>query len=179
MKRRLINMDGRMKNALRGHFIAPYITGVAKPPAESAFKQLAKWITTVSDSTEEQTNSEAFYDGDGTPETSVNSVASGYSFEGYYDSTDEAQQIIEEMRFKTGSDRKVWHKVVSADGKKEWTGIAVVTAIVAGAGEAEEYETFNCTITYSQIPVEATPPTEEVEVPPDEEVEIIPAQEVE
>ena len=60
------------------------------------------------------------------------------------------------MKYKIGDDRKVWHKVVSADGKKQWVGVGTVTDIVVGAGDATEYEDFSCTITYNQIPTEST-----------------------
>lgn len=60
------------------------------------------------------------------------------------------------MKYKIGDARKVWHKVVSADGKKQWVGVGTVTDIVAGAGDATEYEDFSCTIAYNQIPTEST-----------------------
>lgn len=60
------------------------------------------------------------------------------------------------MKYKIGDDRKVWHKVVSADKTKQWVGVGTVTDIVAGAGDATEYEDFSCTITYNQIPTEST-----------------------
>lgn len=98
------------------------------------------------------------YSGDGTPETTVVSVAGAYTPEGYYDPTDEAQELIAGLKYKTGDGRKVWHKVVASNGAKEWVGRATVTAIVAGAGDASAYETFSCNIRFDQIPTE-TPVT--------------------
>ena len=58
------------------------------------------------------------------------------------------------MKYKTGEGRKIWHRVVSADGAKEWVGRATVSAIVAGSGDASAYETFSCTIRFDRIPEE-------------------------
>lgn len=63
----------RQKNALRGHFVAPYNNGT-EPASAETWLELAKWITDVSDDTDEKTEDQAFYDGDGTEETSVISV---------------------------------------------------------------------------------------------------------
>lgn len=140
----------RIKNALRGHFIAPYVAGEEEPAAE--YLELAKWISNIGDNTNEETDDTGYYDGDGTKEESVVGIAIGYSFEGTYDPADEAQAMVAAMKTKIGDERKVWHKVVSSDGKTTWTGVANVSAIIAGAGEATEFEEFSCNITYIQIP---------------------------
>ena len=54
----------RQKNALRGHYVAPYNGGV-EPSTEDAWLELAKWISDVSDDTDEKTDDQAYYDGDG------------------------------------------------------------------------------------------------------------------
>ncbi|MEN2467886.1 hypothetical protein [Ornithinibacillus sp. JPR2-1] len=94
------------------------------------------------------------YDGDGTPENEIISVAGAYTPEGHYYSDDPAQALIAGLKYKVGDGRKIWHKVVSADGKKEWVGRATVSAIVAGAGDASAYETFSCNIRFDRIPEE-------------------------
>lgn len=143
---------GKNKNALRGHFIQEYTPGQEEPDTE--WLELAASIATIGDDTQEETEDEAFYDGDGTPETTVISVAGAYTPEGYYDSSDPAQALIAGLKYKTGDGRKIWHKVVSSDGKKEWVGRATVSAIVAGAGDASAYETFSCNIRFDSIPEE-------------------------
>ena len=141
----------RSKNALRQHFIAP----ISKEnPVEADFLRLAKWISTIADETEEQVDDVAYYDGDGTLETSVFGVKGGFSFEGTYDPTDAAQQFVADLKYKTGDARKVWHKIISADGTKQWLGAATVQDIIAGGGEAEEYEEFSCQIVFNEIPKE-------------------------
>jgi|SRR5690625_1819392 len=142
----------RLKNAERKHYVQAYEPGQDEPGEE--WFELAHLISTIGDDTQEETEDEAFYDGDGTPETTVTSVAQAYTPEGYYDPEDEAQELIASLKFKTGDGRKIWHRVVRSDGKKEWVGVATVTAIVAGAGDASAYETFSCNIRFDQIPEE-------------------------
>lgn len=142
----------RFKNALRGHFVQAYEPGTEEPGDE--WLELAKWISSISDDTQEGTEETAYYDGDGTPETDVISVAEAYNVEGLYDTEDPAQELIASLKRKTGVGRKVWHKVVRADGKKEWVGRATVSNIVAGSGDASAYETFSCNIRYDFIPEE-------------------------
>lgn len=142
----------RNKNALRGHFVQEYTPGTETPGEE--WLELAKYITAINDDTQEETEDNAFYDGDGTPETTVVSVAGAYTVEGHYDPEDPAQALIAGLKYKTGDERKIWHKVVSSDGNTEWVGRATVTAIVAGAGEASAYEEFSCNIRFDSIPEE-------------------------
>lgn len=144
----------RQKNALRGHFVAPY-NGGTEPTGENTWLELAKWITDVSDDTDEKTEDQAFYDGDGTEETSVISVKGAYTFEGTYDPEDPAQALIAAMKYKTGDERKVWHKVVQSDKKKQFVGVATVTEIKAGSGAAADYEAFGCKISYNATPKES------------------------
>lgn len=142
----------RMKNALRKHFVQEYTPGQEEPG--TVWLELAKYISTIGDDTQEETEDEAYYDGDGTPETTVISVAGAYTPEGHFDPEDPAQALIASLKYKTGEGRKIWHKVVSADGNKEWVGRATVTAIVAGSGDASAYETFSCNIRFDSIPEE-------------------------
>lgn len=143
----------KLKNALRGHFVQAYVPGV-ETPVEADWVELAHQIVSINDDTQEETEDEAYYSGDGTPETSVISVAGAYSVEGYYDPSDEAQELIAGLKYKLGDGRKVFHKIVSADGTKQWVGRATVTGIVAGSGDASAYETFSCNIRFDSIPVE-------------------------
>lgn len=143
----------RLKNALRGHFIAELKADDAEPTDEN-YLELAKWISGVTDDTDEETDDTGFYDGDGTKETTVTGVSGAYTFEGFYDQEDAAQALVASKKYKIGDDRKVWHKIVSADGKTQWTGIATLSEIKAGDGDATDYEAFGCKLTYNQLPVE-------------------------
>ena len=140
----------RNKNALRQHYVAEVpSTGL---PDEGDYKLLAQWISDISDETDENVESTAFYDGDGTPTSDVTSVAMAWSFEGFYDSANEAQALIHAMKLLTGDGRKIYHKIIESDGTKQYEGVATVTDIVTGGGAAEDYEEFSCTITYDKIP---------------------------
>ncbi len=141
----------RQKNALRGHFIAP-VTDPKTEPDKAAYKELAKWIEDVDDDTDETTTSVAYYDGDGTEETTVTSVKGSYTFKGTYDKEDEAMALVAGLKYKLGNDRLVWHKVVDSDGKNQHVGIATVSGIKAGSGAAADYEEFACKISYNSLP---------------------------
>lgn len=144
----------RSKNAAREHHIIDYVPGVETMPAAAAedWLPLAKYISTIGDDTDEATEDEGFYDGDGTTETTVTGVAGAYSPEGYYDPEDAAQALIESKKYNIGDGRKVWHKVTMTNGDI-YIQRATVTDIVAGAGDAVEFEDFSCTIRFDKIPV--------------------------
>ena|SRR5699024_6642765 len=140
----------RFKNALRKHYIQPYVEG-EETPGDEGWLRLAKYISDITANNDEETEEEAWYDGDGTPETSVLSISKGYDVEGDRYHGDDAQDLIDEMAFdETG--RKVWHRVVQANGEKEFVGRATVSDIVTDGGPADEYETFSCTITFDEKP---------------------------
>lgn len=142
----------RNKNALRQHFVQAYVPG--EEPTEGGWLQLAKYITNIGVDPNEETEEYADYAGDGTPTEDVISVARSYTPEGQYDPEDEAQELIAGLQYKIGDERKLWHKVVRADGKKEWVGRATALNIIAGAGEASAFEEFSCALRYDQIPDE-------------------------
>lgn len=144
----------RLKNALRVHEIG--IFDPTKPTTEpTAWLKLAKYIETVNDESDEDTDDTGYYDGDGTPEETVLSVVGGFSFEGLYDAEDQAQALIASMKYKIGDNRRIWFRVTSANKKKKWTQVANVSEIKAGDGDATEYEAFECTIKWIKQPVEA------------------------
>ncbi|HFE9852686.1 TPA: phage tail protein [Enterococcus faecalis] len=147
-----IQMFARNKNAKREHYIAEYTPGEEVAPTENTkWLRLAKFISGIGDDTNEETDDTGFYDGDGTPETTVTSVAGSYTPEGFWDPEDPAQALIESKKYLTGEGRKVWHKVIQTNGKT-YVGRATVTGIKAGAGDATTYEEFGCTITFDALP---------------------------
>ncbi|ETC93110.1 major tail shaft protein [Enterococcus faecalis PF3] len=113
--------------------------------------RLAKYISTIGDDSDEETDDTGFYDGDGTPETTVVSVSGTYTPEGMYDAEDPAQQLIASKKYKLGDGRKIWHKVVQTNGDV-YVGRATVTGIKAGSGDATAYEEFGCSIKYDTLP---------------------------
>lgn len=142
----------RNKNALRKHFVQAWEKGQDEPGEE--WLELAHLISNIGVEPNEETEAEAFYSGDGTPEETVVSVARAYTPEGQFDPEDPAQELIESLQNEIGDKRKIWHRVVRSDGKKEWIGRATALNIVAGAGEASAYEEFSCTIRFDEKPEE-------------------------
>lgn len=119
---------------------------------EDGWLKIGKHINTAEPANNEESDSEGFLDGDGTPETDVTSVAVGYSFSGYRNFEDPAQNLIaEEMEFGVGDERKIWFKRTLPNGTVH-IGPATVTEPTVGGGEATAYDQFEATITWNKKP---------------------------
>lgn len=137
----------RKKNALTEHYIAPLPADGAEPD----YMRVAKWISNVEPSSEEETEDTAFYDSDGTPETDVTSVKMTWAFEGMYDDEDPAHQFIRSLEFETGEGRKVMYRQVRQNGDV-LEGPATVTEPVTTGGEASAHEPINFTVAWDRKP---------------------------
>lgn len=144
----------RQKNAKTQYFVAD----IPEDNAEPDWKRLAKWLSTVNDDSEEETEDQGFYDGDGTPETDVTSIKKTYSFEGFMDYDDPAHQFIASKEFETGEGRKIMFKQVRTNGDA-LTGKATLTEVKVTGGEATEYTPLSFTISWDSKPeiTKATP----------------------
>lgn len=149
----------RKKNALRKHYVADFtgydVDGVATKPTEADYLLLARYVTTVADNTQEQTEEQGDYFGDGNPSTEVTGVTERWTTSGTYDQDDAAQALIVGKKRKLGDDRKVWFKIEHTDGVTA-EGVATLTEIRGGSGNATDFEEFNAVITYDRLP-EVTP----------------------
>ena len=137
----------RKKNAITEHYIAP----IPENGQEPDYMRLARWISNVEPSPEEETEDTAYYDGDGTPETDVLSVKMTWAFEGMYDEEEPAHQFIRSLEFETGEGRKVMYKQVRQDGTV-LEGPATVTEPVTTGGEASAYEPLTFTVAWDKKP---------------------------
>ncbi|PIC65336.1 phage tail protein [Sporosarcina sp. P13] len=137
----------RKKNALTEY----HVGAVPESPGETTYHELAKWISNVTDDSNEETEDQGFYDGDGTPETDVISVKKTYTFEGMYDDADPAMKFIANLEFATGEDRKVMFKQVRTDGST-LEGPATLTGIKVTGGDATEYAAFECAVSWDKKP---------------------------
>jgi hypothetical protein len=144
----------RNKNAKRQHFVAPF-TGNTEP-ATTDFIPLAKFITDITDGSEDQTDEFADYAGDGTVQTDIIGIQESWDISGTFDATDEAQALIAGMKRKVGTDRKLWHLIIDSNGTEEVVGVATALSIVAGSGAADEHEAFSCTLKFDQRPTVRT-----------------------
>lgn len=149
----------RYKVANTKYSIQKYTPGEETPGVETpgeGWLLLGKHINTAEPANEEESESEGFLDGDGTPETDVTSVAVGYAFSGYRNYEDPAQNLIADMEFETGEGRKVWFRRELPDGTTH-QGLATVTEPALTGGEAVAYDQFASTITWNKKPEEITP----------------------
>lgn len=136
----------RLKNALTGYFVAP-ITETNEPK----YLELAKFIQTVTDNSEETAETIGYYDGDGTPETDVMTLSEKYTFEGFYDDSDPAMKFIRGLRRQFGEGRQIMFKKVESFGQTV-EGVATVLEIKFSGGEATEYPAFSCSIAFKGTP---------------------------
>lgn len=145
----------RQKNAQRKHFVAPFDPKTPDTvPADEAFLPLAKYIETIDDDTDEETDDTGYYEGDGTPEETVTSVSGAYTASGSYDPDDPAQALIASKKYEVGDGRRVWHRVVESNGKKTFTQVANLSGIKAGSGDATAYEEFEAKLKWIKKPIE-------------------------
>lgn len=156
-----IQLFARKKNALRKHEVAEFEgydpeTGLAISVVAGSYKHLGKWVTTMADDTQEETETGGDYAGDGTPTTEVVSISERWTSAGTYDAQDAAQALIASKKREIGDGRKVWHKITQTDGKV-FEGLATLTDIRAGSGDATAFEEFSATINFDTIPVESGP----------------------
>lgn len=146
----------KQKNAKRQHFIAPY-TDDATKPGEDEYLPLAKNIQTIEDDSDEDTDDFGDYAGDGTSQTVLNGRTEKWNYEGYYDPSDPAQQLLAKMRRVVDDDgRKIWHKIIETDGTVV-EGVAKVMEPKAGGGDATDYEDFEGHLDYVRTPSETKP----------------------
>jgi hypothetical protein len=143
----------RIKNAITGYFVGPW--DFTTPPTDATL-ELAKYITTVTDDTDETVEDTAFYDGDGTPESDVTGIKKTYSFEGMFDQDDPAMAFIATLEFATGDARKIAFKQVRTDGSVLF-GRGTLTVPKVTGGDAQDYALFECTISWDKTPM-ITPP---------------------
>ena len=141
----------RNKNAARRHYVAPF-TGDNTVPADNDFLPVAKFITEITDSSDDVTDEFADYAGDGTVQTDIIGIQEAWDISGTFDSTDPAQALIAGMKREVGNGRKVWHKIIDSNETVQVFGVATAQSIVAGSGAAEDHEKFSCTLQFDQRP---------------------------
>jgi len=127
----------RNKNAVRQHFVAPYGETV---PAMGEFLPLAKFITEITDASDDTIDEFADYAGDGTIQSDVTGIQEAWDVSGTFDITDPAQALIASKKRETGVGRKLWHMIIDSNGTEEIFGVATALDIIAGSGAAEDHE---------------------------------------
>lgn len=141
------------KNAIRQHFVAKYTEGQAMPEVGADdWKALAKNITSISDETEDKTDTAGDYAGDGNEVEILTGRSEAWKFEGSYDPEDDAQKLIAGMkRTTTDKERLLWHMIIETNGDVV-TGLAKALEIIAGGGDATEYEEISGKLAFTQTP---------------------------
>lgn len=144
----------KFKNAIRKHYIAPFDSEHPDtPPTEDKYMWIAKGIKESAPENDAEDDDVAYFDGDGTKEKVITSKSRGRSFEGHRDYADKAQNFVVDKEDAVADDLIVWYKEVTADGKTYKEGLARLSEIEVGDGEASELETIKFQVNWSRTPV--------------------------
>lgn len=152
----------KFKNAIRKHYIAPFDSEHPDtPPTEGKYMWIAKGIKESAPENGAEDDDVAYFDGDGTKEKVITSKSRGRSFEGHRDYADKAQNFVVDKEDAVADDLIVWYKEVTPDGKSYKEGLARLSEIEVGDGEASELETIKFQVNWSRTPEkhEITPAT--------------------
>lgn len=152
----------KFKNAIRKHYIAPFDSEHPDtPPTEEKYMWIAKGIKESAPENDAEDDDVAYFDGDGTKEKVITSKSRGRSFEGHRDYSDKAQNFVVDKEDAVADDLIVWYKEVTPDGKTYKEGLARLSEIEVGDGEASELETIKFQVNWSRTPEkhEITPAT--------------------
>lgn len=141
------------KNALRKHYIGPYSAENPETvPGKEAYMWIAKGIKSSSPENNEENDDAAYFDGDGTKENIIVSKTRGRTFEGHRDYSDKAQNFVADKEDEVGDDLIVWYKEISSDGKTQKEGLARLSEIEIGDGEASELEKIKFKVVWTRKP---------------------------
>ena len=143
----------KFKNAIRKHYIAPFDSEHPDtPPTDDKYMWIAKGIKESAPENDAEDDDVAYFDGDGTKEKVITSKSRGRSFEGHRDYADKAQNFVVDKEDAVADDLIVWYKEVTADGKTYKEGLARLSEIEVGDGEASELETIKFQVNWSRTP---------------------------
>lgn len=143
----------KFKNAIRKHYIAPFDSEHPDtPPTEDKYMWIAKGIKESAPENDAEDDDIAYFDGDGTKEKIISSISRGRSFEGHRDYSDKAQNFVADKEDAVADDLVVWYKEVVPTGKYYKEGLARLSEIEIGDGEASELESIKFQVNWSRTP---------------------------
>ncbi len=125
---------------------------------ERTFARVAGGIRSTSDSTEEETDSAAYYDSDGGTVDEVKSVKFAYEVTGDRLVGDPFQDFVVSRKYVSGNARKTTLRMTSPDGEVI-EGTATISNIKGAGpnGEANSAPEFGCTLAFDGIPAHDAP----------------------
>lgn len=143
----------KFKNAIRKHYIAAYDPeNPDTVPTEDKYMWIAKGIKESAPENDAEDDDIAYFDGDGTKEKIISSISRGRSFEGHRDYSDKAQNFVADKEDAVADDLVVWYKEVVPTGKYYKEGLARLSEIEIGDGEASELESIKFQVNWSRTP---------------------------
>ena len=143
----------KFKNAIRKHYIAAYDPeNPDTVPTENKYMWIAKGIKESAPENDAEDDDIAYFDGDGTKEKIISSISRGRSFEGHRDYSDKAQNFVADKEDAVADDLVVWYKEIVPTGKYYKEGLARLSEIGIGDGEASELESIKFQVNWSRTP---------------------------
>lgn len=143
----------KFRNAIRKHYIAAYDPeNPDTVPTEDKYMWIAKGIKESAPENDAEDDDIAYFDSDGTKEKIISSISRGRSFEGHRDYSDKAQNFVADKEDAVADDLVVWYKEVVPTGKYYKEGLARLSEIEIGDGEASELESIKFQVNWSRTP---------------------------
>lgn len=129
---------------------------LVQDPKTEKWLYLGPGISNIEDDSEDETDDTAYYDSAGAQPEDVTGTKVGFSVEGHRFYGDPAQDFISNLKYGIGDERVVNLRRIAPDGSR-LDGPVTLKDIKDGGGEANEKGTFECGMTYRQMPT-YTPP---------------------
>jgi hypothetical protein len=115
------------------------------PAGTESLKRLAAGISSVTPSSNDETDDAAYLDGEGAKTTTVTGMQRQYDFSGSRDDADEAQNFVAGLIGKVGKDRETTFKLYHRDGSSVY-GACTIQDIVEFGGDADAKADFTFTL---------------------------------
>ncbi|MCB5953542.1 phage tail tube protein [Enterococcus sp. BWB1-3] len=139
---------GFAPNWMNKYEVGPIPTGDTEPQ----LFELAAGIQTVEPTTEEETETYAYYGDKGGSNIDVTSVTSAYAFKGHRRYKDDpAQDFVRDCLSKSGDGRLIYFRHTEPDGRIR-EGKSTLTGIIHTGGDANMRGNFECTISFNGLP---------------------------
>lgn len=130
-------------------------------PKDEKYMYLGPGISTIDDDSEDETDDTAYYDSGGAQPEDVTGAKIAYSVEGNRYYGDPAQDFIASKKYTVGDERVVLLRHIAPDGSR-LDGLVTLKDIKDGGGEANDKGTFECGMTYRQMPTYTPPESEDM-----------------
>ena len=125
-------------------------------PITKMWLYLGPGVSTIDDDSDDETDDTSYYDSKGAQPEDVIGTKIAYAVSGHRYFGDPAQDLICSLKYVIGDERVLNFRRIAPDGSMI-EGPVTVTAIKDGGGDANEKGTFECTLTFREMPTYVPP----------------------